>query len=145
MIDLMPNKTLLPQLLIFLSVFFFMNFLVFQPVLRLLKRRKELTVGATREAEELNTRTETMVQDYTQKLEAAHQQGLAFKEKFKKEGEAQAGEVLAQARQEMDASLEKARQEVQSQSKEAQLILRKHSRDLSREMAEKLLGRKVSA
>ena len=145
MIDLMPNKTLLPQLLIFLSVYFFMNFLVFQPVLRLLKRRKELTMGATQEAEALNTKTEAMVQGYTEQLEEAHQQGLALKEKFKKEGEAQAGEVLAQARQEMEASLDAARQEVQSQSKEAQLILRKHSRDLSHEMAEKLLGRKVSA
>lgn len=145
MIDLLPNKTLLPQLLIFLSVFFFMNFLVFQPVLRLLQRRKELTQGATREAEELNAKTETLVQDYTQKLEEAHQQGLSLKEKFKKEGEAQAGEIIGQARQEMEAALEKARQEVLGQSKEAQLILRKHSRDLSVEMAEKLLGRKVSA
>lgn len=145
MIDLLPNKTLLPQLLIFISVFIFMNFLVFQPVLRILKRRKELTLGATRDAEALNSRSEADLQAYQHKIEEAQTQGLALKEKNKKAGEGQAQEILGKARQEIEATLEQGRQQIQSEAKEAQLILRKHSRDLSVEMAEKLLGRKVGA
>jgi F-type H+-transporting ATPase subunit b len=145
MIDLLPNKTLIVQIAIFLFVYISMNFLVFRPVLRILARRKELTVGAEKSAEELNSKTENLVNQYTQKMEEAQAQGVALKQKFKKEGEDQATEILREAREALDSSLERTRQEVQSQTKEAQLILRKHSRDLSKEIAEKLLGRKVSA
>jgi F0F1-type ATP synthase, subunit b len=144
MIDLLPNKTLLPQILIFLFVFISLNYLVFQPVLRILQRRKELTQGAIREAELLNVRSEEALKVYRQKVEEAHQQGLLLKEEGKKAGEAQVNEILGNSRSEIEAALEKSRQQVQTESKEAQLILRKHSRDLSIEMAEKLLGRKVS-
>ena len=139
----MPNQTFFIQLVIFLFTFISLNFLVFQPVLRIIAKRRELTQGAEKEAAQLDAKTEGMIESYTHKIQSARNQGLSQKEKFRKEGETQASEILKKAHQEMETALEATRQELLSQSKEAQLALKKYSRDLSQEMAEKLLGRKV--
>ncbi len=143
MIDLMPNETFFVQLGIFLVTLFCLNFLVFQPVLRILKRRQELTEGAEAEAARLGGETEALMESYQQKIQTARGQGIKIKDELIHQGEGQANELLGKARKELEQDLEKNRQEVARQAKEAQLILRKHTRDLSQEMAEKLLGRKI--
>jgi len=130
---------------IFLITLLIMNFLIFRPVLRVLERRKELTEGARGEAEALDEKTGLLVNQYDQKIKGARDEGLAAKGQIMKEGELEARAVLKQAREDMDQFLENNRQEIASEAKEAQLALRKYSRDMSQDMAEKLLGRKVSA
>ncbi len=145
MIDLMPNSTLFYQMGIFLFTFISLNFLVFKPVMRLIERRKALTVGAQKEALALDEKTQGLIETHRQKMQEARAQGLALKEKSKKEGEAQAASLAARIQQDVEAKVEKARSEISRESKEAQLVLRKLSRDLSKDMAEKLLGRKVAS
>lgn len=145
MIDLMPNQTFFLQMGIFLITLFLMNLLIFRPILRILVRRKELTEGARAEAEALNEKTGVLVTEYDQKIKGARDEGLSAKGQIMNEGESEARAVLKQAREDMDQSLENKRKEISAEAKEAQLALRKYSRDLSQDMAEKLLGRKVSA
>lgn len=145
MIDLMPNSTLFYQMGIFLFTFISLNFLVFKPVMRIIERRKALTAGAQKEALALDEKTQGMIDTHRQKMQEARNQGLVLKEKFKKEGEAEAAKLAARVQQEVEAKVEKARSEISRESKEAQLVLRKLSRDLSKDMAEKLLGRKVAS
>jgi len=145
MIELLPNETVFFQIGIFLFAFIVLNFLVFQPILRLIDRRKALTVGAEHDAEALQEKTQAMMDTHQQKLQEARAQGLSLKEKSKKEGDAAAATISGQAQKEHEAALEKARTEISQQSKEAQLKLRSLSRELSKEMAEKLLGRKVAS
>ncbi|MCE9624918.1 MAG: ATP synthase F0 subunit B, partial [Deltaproteobacteria bacterium] len=124
MVELLPNETLFFQIGIFLFTFIVLNFLVFRPVLRLIARRKALTVGAEHDAEALQEKTQTMMDTHQQKLQEARVQGLALKEKSKKEGEAEAATISGQAQREHEAALEKTRAEISKQSKEAQLKLR---------------------
>lgn len=145
MIDLLPNYTFFIQWGLFLYTFLVLNFLVFRPVMRILQRRRELTIGAEQEAEVLNDKTEALIAEHTQKMQEARSKGIALKEKNKKEGETEANALLATSREELEKSLHQARQEIASESKEAQLALRKYSREMGEELAEKLLGRKVSA
>lgn len=145
MIDLMPNETLFYQMGIFLFTFISLNFLVFKPVLRLIEKRKALTVGAEREALVLDEKTQALIETHKQKTHEARVQGIALKEKLKKEGEAQAAALSSTAQKDFEAKVEVSRSEISRESKEAQLVLRKLSRDLSKEMAEKLLGRKVAS
>lgn len=144
MIDLLPNQTFFVQAGLFLLTYAVLNFLVFKPVLRIIERRKQLTLGAEQESAELNGRAETLIQEYTQGLQEARSQGIALKEKFQKEGQEESQALLTRAREEMEVQMEKARQEISKETKEAQLGLRKYTRELSRELAQKLLGRKVS-
>lgn len=145
MIDLMPNSTLFYQMGIFIFTFISLNFLVFKPVLRIIERRKALTAGAEKEASALDEKTQALIETHRQKMQEARSQGLTLKDKFKKEGELEAAKLAARVQQEVEASVEKARSEISRESKEAQLVLRKLSRDLSKDMAEKLLGRKVAS
>jgi F-type H+-transporting ATPase subunit b len=145
MIDLMPNQTFFIQMGIFLFSMALLNFLVFRPVLKILAKRKELTEDARLEAARLDIETQAMVESYAGKIQEARGAGLKVKEGLTQEGEGKARELLAGARQDMESSLEKNRREILDEAKQAQLALRKYSRDLSKEMAEKLIGRKVSA
>lgn len=145
MVELLPNETIFFQIGIFLFTFIVLNFLVFRPILRLLDRRKALTLGAEHDAELLNEKTQAMVETHQQKIQEARLQGLSLRDKAKKEGEAEAQAIAGKAHQEWETALQKTRAEISQQSKEAQLKLRSLSRDLSREMAEKLLGRKVAS
>jgi F-type H+-transporting ATPase subunit b len=145
MIDLMPNETLFFQMGIFLFTFISLNLLVFKPILRIIERRKALTAGAEKEALVLDEKTQGLIETHRKKMQEARTQGLALKEKFKKEGETEAASLAAKVQGEVEASVENARSEISRESKEAQLVLRKLSRDLSKDMAEKLLGRKVAS
>jgi len=145
MINLMPDLTFFVQMGIFIFVLISMRILIFRPILRILVRRKELTEGAQEEAEALDIKTEALVQKYESQMKGAREEGLELKGALTKEGEGEANQLLAQARKELDQEIENQRQALGAEAKEAQLALRKYSRDLSSEMAEKLLGRKVSA
>lgn len=146
MIDLIPNPVHLGfQMAIFLITLFGLHLLVFRPVLRLIDKRKSMTEGYRLEAEELGQRTETLIEQYEGKLKTAREAGLAAKGELTKSGEVQAGKILAACRHEVEESLDQHRKDLQAEAKEAQLALRKYTRDLSEEMAEKVLGRKVSA
>jgi F-type H+-transporting ATPase subunit b len=145
MIDLMPNMTFFVQLGIFLLTLACLHLLVFRPVLRLIARRKEVTEGYRSRADEFTAETETLMTRYEAKLKTARDQGLALKGQLTKAGEEAARAALNDARTEVEKQIGKNRQALQVESKEAQLALRKYSRQLSQAMAEKLLGRKVSA
>jgi len=84
------------------------------------------------------------MREHDEKMSQARQQGINLKESTKKAGEAQAQQILDQARGEVDGVLEKTRQEIQRESKSAQLQLRQYTQGLSKDLAEKLLGRKVT-
>ncbi len=144
MIDLLPNQTLFIQMGIFIFTAISLHYLVFRPVLRLLAKREELSQGATQEAQKINSATESLIETHHQKILSARNEGIAFKEKFRKEGERLAEEMRQKTQHELEQKIAKTRQEISQQSKECQLILNKSVRDFGREIAEKLLGRKVS-
>jgi len=144
MIDLMPNLTFFLQLGIFLVTLVFMNYLIFKPILRLIAKRQAVTEGYRAEAERLQRETEGLVAQVEEKMKDARQEGLKVKGALTKEGEEEGKLLLGEVRREIEHELEKNRLALQAESKEAQRTLRKHSRELSQFMAEKILGRKVS-
>lgn len=133
------------QMGVFIFTFVALNFLVFRPYLKIRERRKALTSEAQEQAQQLNQKTDAMVQNYESKLQEARQQGLGFKEKTRLSGETEAREILSHARLQAESATEKTRQEIAKQVQEAENKLQQYSKELSQDMAEKLLGRKVSA
>lgn len=138
-----PDITLLYQLGIFIFAMVVMSNLIFKPVLKLITRRKELTDQTKAEAQELQTKTEGMVADYEAQIKEAKTEGLNQKNQITQEGETQATEILSSSRKEVEASLQNQRQEIQAQAKVAREGLRSQVENLSQQMTEKLLGRKV--
>lgn len=143
--NLTPDITLLYQLGIFIVVYFILKFLVFNPVLKIIEKRRELTVGMEQQAKDFSGKTEKLIEEYSQNIQKARQQGIEVRDVLRKEGEAQAGGLMAKAREELEASGEKSRQTLSQETKTAEATLQDYSRKLSTELAEKLLGRKVSS
>lgn len=144
-IVLFPDKTLAFQLAIFIFTFLALHALVFKPVLRILERRRDLTVKVEAEAGELNVQAAELLQSCQHQIEAAREKGIALKEALRKEGEKQAEQLLLQARHESELYAEKTRQEILRQTQAARLVLQGQSEEFSKHVVAKILGKKVSA
>ncbi len=145
MIDLMPNMTLFVQMGIFVFVLMSMHFLIFRPVLRILAARHALTEGAQKEAKQLQDSATEMLNTVSVRIKSARDEGLKEKSVLTREGEACAHDLIHQSRQAWEGRLEESRSVLSAEAKAAQESLQQRSQELSKEMTEKLLGRKVSA
>ncbi len=145
MIDLMPNMTLFVQMGIFIFVLLSMHFLIFRPVLRILAARHALTEGAQKEAKRLQDSAAEMLNTVSARVKAARDEGLKEKSALTRDGETHAHELVHQSRQVWEGRLEESRAILSAEARAAQESLRQRSQELSKEMTEKLLGRKVSA
>lgn len=142
-INLFPDKTIFIQLGIFLVVLFALNALVFQPVLKILRLRRSKTEGDREKLEDLNRQTTQIVKEYEDKMSQAKAEAFAMKEAIRKEGELQGQRIVQEARAASLAQIEKMKQEIQSAAQKTGEELERQSDLLSRNIAEKVLGRSL--
>lgn len=128
---------------VFLVVAVSLNFLVFQPVLRILKLRRSKTSGDRIRLEELSAQTEALIKEYEAKMAEAKGEAFAVKETIRKEGELQGQRMIQEARAANHAQIEKLKEEIQNASRKAGKELERESEVLSRSIAEKVLGRSL--
>ena len=137
------NFTVIFQLAIFLTLLVALSSLLFKPFLRVLQERREWVEGAERKARELQQRTEELMEQYRDSMNAAQAQGAEIRDEIRKEGLAKEGEILQRAMEEANRYLEGMKAKVQEDGQAARAGLRIHAQNLSREIAEKMLGRSI--
>jgi F0F1-type ATP synthase membrane subunit b/b' len=76
-------------------------------------------------------------------MSAAQAQGASIREEIRKEGLTQETEILQKAMEEANRFLEGMKGKIQEESQNARAGLRLQARNLSRELAEKMLGRSI--
>lgn len=128
---------------IFLLVVAFLNKVLFQPILGLLRVREEKTEGFMRDASEKEKAAETTLAEYEAKLRQAKKEMLEVKKQYISEGTNIRTELLEKARQEANQSLEKIKDGVAKASEEARRTLSQEIGTLAGEIAEKVLGRSI--
>lgn len=143
MIDLMPNATLFYQWGLFLIAVAVLNFFVFRPTLRIIAARQSATDGDEARAAEFESKSEELSGRIEENLERARRDGLQTLGRLRQQAEEEGQAIIATARQQMDEHLLKVRTTLDKQSKEVELQLRQHSRDLAGQVATRILGRKV--
>jgi F-type H+-transporting ATPase subunit b len=141
MIDL--NFTVIFQLAIVLILMVALSSLVFKPFLRVVEERKDWIEGAEKKARALQQRSEELMERYRDSMSAAQAQGASIREEIRKEGLTQETEILQKAMEEANQFLEGMKGKIQEESQAARASLRLQARNLSRELAEKMLGRSV--
>ncbi len=141
MIDL--NFTVILQLAIFLILMVALSSLVFKPFLRVVEERKDWIEGAEKKARALQQRSEELMERYRDSMSAAQAQGASIREEIRKEGLTQETEILQKAMEEANRFLEGMKGKIQEESQAARAGLRLQARNLSRELAEKMLGRSI--
>lgn len=142
-VHLLPDKTVFIQLAIFLVVLVGLNHLVFKPLLRLIRLRREKTKGSQDTIQKLTEKTDVLLKAYEEKMVKARQEAFGLKESIRREGEAQGQKIIEEARQVAITQMEKAKKEIEKETDLATKKLEAEAKTLSHSLAEKLLGRVV--
>jgi len=136
--------TILIQVVNFLACVAILNYLLFRPVMRIIEERKKRIEGLGKEAGALREKMEERKREYERRLEEIKLQALESREMLRRDGMERAREILAQARQDASEILNSAKERIEQDIKIASEQLEHRAKDISVEIAEKLLGRKVA-
>ena len=143
-IEIIPGLVLI-QGVIFLFILWFLNTVLFKPLTGVLKEREEKTEGSARGADEIEAKAEAALQEYKDKFRQARREALDIKKKFVAEGVAVKEATLEKARQEASVTLEQIRDKIAQEAKTARDTLRNEVEAIGKGLAEKVLGRDISA
>jgi F-type H+-transporting ATPase subunit b len=143
-IEIIPGLVLV-QAVIFLFVFWFLNTVLFKPLMAVLKERQEKTEGSARGADDIEAKAEAALQEYKDKFRQARREALDIKKKFVAEGVEVKEATLEKARQEASASLDQIREKIAQEAKTARETLRGEVETVGKSLAQKVLGRDISA
>ena len=142
-IRLMPDKTLFVQLAIFLVVAIALNYLVFKPVLKILNLRYSKTKGDKAKIEDLTVKADALIKEYEAKMKQAKVESLQMKEAIRREGESQGQKIVHESKQAALTQIEKIKEEIAFEGKRAAASLEEQAKNLSKELAQKVLGRPI--
>lgn len=137
------NITLLMQVIGFFVLLFVLNGLLYKPVLNILEQRKERIDGSKKEAERLVKDVQDKADVYEKKLHEARVKGHEERQRIKTEGIEKERLILDGARKEAQESIANAKTKLNAEIKSIAAGLKGESATISREIAEKVIGRKV--
>ena len=138
------NFTLVIQLAIVLFLMVILSKVVFGPFLAFLQQRKDRVEASEIKARELQQRTEELMERYQDTISSAQAQGTAIREQIRKEGLAKEMEILQKAMEEANRFIGDMKGKLQEETEIARAKFRVQAQSLSREIAEKILGRPIS-
>jgi F-type H+-transporting ATPase subunit b len=143
MVTVIPDYTLVIQMVIFLVLIFVLNILLYKPILSIVDRRKKQLEEAENEIKLFNESVEKRVAEYEEKLKQAKINASELKKEIIQEGANQSKNIVDVVRNEIPAMAREFQQKMDKEIKRAKLILDSHSKSLSQEIAQKILGRPV--
>lgn len=137
------NFTVIFQLAIVLVLMVALSNILFKPFLRVLQGRRDWIERAESKARELQQRMEELTEKYREAMTTAQAQGADIREGIRKDSLAKEMEILQKAMQEANRFLGEIKAKIQEEDQMARASLRLHAQNLSREIAEKILGRAI--
>jgi len=141
---IMPNYTVIVQAIIFFAALFLVKKLLLDPVAEVLKKRSERIEGAERQAQKLQEESAALDEKYKIRIREARSKVQSERAQRKQDALAEERKILDKGREQAQEELKRISLEVRKEGEEAGARLREQARDLSRLLAEKLLGRPVS-
>jgi F-type H+-transporting ATPase subunit b len=138
------DGTFFVQLGLFLLVLFVLKAALFDPYLKMRADRDRGIAGSKHEAEKMGEQARNIVDDYDRKLAEAKRRGNEERNKLHLEGAAREREVVGKARAEAQTAVEGSRKQIAEQTTAGRAALHAEAGPLAREIASKVLGRKVA-
>ena len=137
------NFSVIIQLAIVLILLVVLSNMVFKPFLGVLQERRDWVEGAERKARELQQRSDELMDHYRDSMASAQAQGANIREEIRKESLTKEMEILQKAMDEANRFLGEMKGRIQEETQKARASLRLQAQNLSREIAEKMLGRSL--
>jgi len=137
------NFTFFVQLINFLVLVAILNWLLVRPAMKIINERRNRVEGSNEETRLLLEEVEKNTAEYQQRLSEARILANSEKEKLRQEGSQQEAEIVRKAREEARIMLEEMKSSIERESLDAKNTMRNEIEALSRDIAEKVLGRGV--
>lgn len=127
----------------FLILLTLLYFLLFKPVLRLLKERSDRISNSLEEAKMLRKRGEEAISELNKEISTAKEKARSLFLELQKEGLDEQKNILEKAKNKSLEMMEKARLKLREDTEKARALLREEASRLSLEIAKKVLGREL--
>jgi len=141
MVDI--NSTLFIQIINFLALIFILNQLLYKPILQIMDRRKGIFDSTEAEIKRLQDTIDQKMAEYETKIAQAKGEAMAQRGDIQKEGAEKGKEILDGARVEIQKMMDDFQIRMTQEVDGARTVLRSQSERISKEIAEKVLGRSV--
>ena len=132
----------IPTIVFLIILHFYLKAVLFGPLDRILKQRRELTEGARKVAQDSLAAAARKADEYEAKLRDARAVVYKEQEEMRKRWLEEQGDEVAQARTRMEASVKTAREALAADAAAAQASLKDASSALADQIAETVLGRR---
>ena len=143
MVTVIPDYTLLVQIVTFLLLVVALNFILYKPILAIIDRRKKQLEELENEVALFRASVDKKVFEYDEKLKQAKANAAELKKEIINEGADQAKQIVDAVRNEIPVMTQEFQQKMDKELDVARQILQGQSRNLSLEIATKVLGRSV--
>ncbi|HPK53178.1 MAG TPA: ATP synthase F0 subunit B [Smithellaceae bacterium] len=143
MVSVLPDYTIIIQIITFLVLIYILNILLYKPILSIIERRKKQLEELENEIKLFNESVDKRAAEYEEKLKLAKANASEFKKEIIKEGTDQAKAIVDAVRNEIPLLNQEFEQKMNKEMEAARRILASQSRKLSLEISHKVLGRPV--
>ena len=143
MVSVIPDYTIFIQIVTFIALIYILNVLLFKPILSIIDRRKKQLEELENEIKLFNESVDKRAAEYEEKLKSAKANASELKKEIIKEGADQARKIIDAVRNEIPVMAQGVQQKMDKEIQAARQILNSQSRNLSLEIAQKVLGRRV--
>jgi F-type H+-transporting ATPase subunit b len=141
MIQVIPDITLLYQMINFLVLLFVLNLVLYKPIRKVLVERKAKIEGMQNGAEKAATDLVAGEDAYKEGLKQARVEGLKNKEAFIEEASKEEKEIIDGINKKAQANLAEIKQQVAAETEQARKALEAEVEAFAKTIGEKILGR----
>jgi F-type H+-transporting ATPase subunit b len=138
------DQTLIIQIVNFIIFLVILNYLIFKPVVRVLDERRDRIDGTRERAQQMEAEIQTKLEAYEERIQEAKSRAVHEKETFRREAESLSKETVEKARRELARDIPIIRKQIASETDRARQELEKTAQDMARDIACRVLGRKIS-
>ena len=138
------NYTLIIQIANFLILLLILNIILYKPIRKILRRRREEIRDSEKTIEDFLDRAARLAEQLEQIMVAARKDGFKEKEDRKNQGRDEEAKMLQSTIDSVGKKISKAKEDIEQNMAGLRQSLEKEVSLFSQELAEKVLGRSVS-
>ena len=141
MITVIPDISLLYQMINFLVLLFVLNLVLYKPIRKVLLERKAKVEGLENGVELASADLESQKDSYKNGLKDARSKGLKEKEVFVEAASKEETEIIDQINKKAQANLAQIKEQVATETEQARKALEGEVEAYAKAIGEKILGR----
>ncbi len=141
MITVIPDVSMVYQMINFLVLLFVLNLVLYKPIRKVLLERKAKIEGMQEGAEKAASDLVAGEDQYTSGLKQARSEGLKQKEAFVEEASKEEKEIIDQINKKAQANLAEIKKQVADETEQARKSLEGEVEAYAKAIGEKILGR----